>query len=304
MTTAESHTQKLIWQNGSFVPWSEAKSHVLSHSLHYGGGVFEGIRVYATKQGPAIFKLEEHVDRLLYSANALKIPLPYAKEELISAIKNTVRMNELQYGYVRPIAYYGEGHLRLDPGNLPVEVVIACWPWGAYLPHESIDIKTSSFIRIHPKSTVADAKICGHYVNSILAVLELRGTRYHEALLLDASGYIAEGPGENFFIVKNNNIFTPKLGTILSGITRNTIMNLAHSLNYEVIETDLTLEDAYKADEAFFTGTAAEVSPIRTIDDKEIGTKDVGPITKILRDAYLDIVSGKNERYLHDLTFV
>ena len=260
-------TTELIWKNGELIPWAEATTHVLSHTLHYGGGAFEGIRFYATTQGPAIFRLNEHVERLLYSAEVLKMPMFYSKEEIILAIKELVRVNQLPSGYIRPLAYYGYGKMGVNPVGNPVELIIACWPWGAYLPHDSVDIKTSRFIRIHPDSTVVDAKLCGHYINSILASLELQGTHYHEALLLDSAGLITEGVGENFFMVKDGIIYTPKLGSILSGITRDTIIQLAHSLAITVVETDIPLDEACQADEAFFTGTAAEVTPIRSIND-------------------------------------
>ena len=250
-------TTEMIWKNGKLIPWAEATIHVLSHTLHYGGGAFEGIRFYDTSKGPAIFRLTDHVDRLFYSADVLKLPLSYSKEEVTNAIKEVARASKLESGYIRPIAFYGYGKLGVNPVGNPAELVIACWPWGSYLKHESVDVKTSSFIRIHPDSTVVDAKLCGHYVNGILASLELQGTHYHEALLLDSKGLITEGVGENFFMVKDGVISTPNLGGILSGITRNTVMKLAQHLNLKVIEADITLDEAYDADEAFFTGTAA-----------------------------------------------
>ena len=184
-------SMKNIWFNGQFVPWEEAKIHLLCHTLHYGGGAFEGIRIYSTAQGPAIFRLQKHVDRLFYSSSVLKMKIPYDKSAITAAIIETVQKNNLSQGYIRPIIFYGYGSLGVNPKNVPVEVAIACWPWGAYLPHESVDIKTSSYIRIHPKSTVTDAKLCGHYLNSIIATLDIQGTHYHEALLLDNEGYIA-----------------------------------------------------------------------------------------------------------------
>lgn len=296
-------TQK-IWHNGKLVPWDNANVHVLSHSLHYGGGAFEGIRFYQTNDGPAIFCLHDHIDRLLYSTNALHIVLPYSKDEIIESIVEVARSSKLEAGYIRPIAFYGYGRLGVNPMNNPVEFVIACWPWGAYLPHGYVDIKTSRYIRIHRDSTVVDAKICGHYVNGILASLELKGTHYHEALLLDSEGYIAEGVGENFFMVKDGIIYTPKLGSILAGITRSTIITLAQQLDIRVEETDLRLESAYLADEAFFTGTAAEVTPIRSIDDRIIGAGEVGPVTNQLKSAYFDVVQGKNSDFKQYLTYL
>jgi branched-chain amino acid aminotransferase len=296
-------TTETIWLNGKLIPWHEAKIHILTHTLHYGGGAFEGIRVYPAVQGPAIFRLEEHVERFFYSCVTLKMPITYSQNEMIEAIKNVVRVNQLTHGYIRPIAFYGYGNMKLDPINSPVEVAIACWPWGAYLPHESIDIKTSNYIRIHPDSTVSDAKLCGHYVNSILATLDLQGTHYHEALFLDANGNIAEGTGENFFMIKNKVIYTPKLGGILAGITRHTVIQLAQGLGLSVVETDLKPEDAYAADECFFTGTAAEVTPIRSIDDKVI-SEGVGEITAQIKEAYLAVVHGRNADFVKYLTVV
>jgi branched-chain amino acid aminotransferase len=298
------HTTETIWQNGKLIPWADAKIHVLSHTLHYGGGAFEGIRFYNTPKGPAIFRLNDHIDRLFYSTNALKMHFTYSKEEVIDAIKDVVRLNKIESGYIRPIAFYGYGKMGVNPIGNPVELVIACWPWGAYLPHESVDVKTSSFIRIHPNSTVVDAKLCGHYVNSILASLELEGTHYHESLLLDSDGHITEGVGENFFMVKDGVIYTPNLGGILSGITRDTVIKLAHKLDLNVVEADISLYDAYQADEAFFTGTAAEVTAIRSINDKLLGKKDMGTITSTIKKAYLDLVHGKNIEFMDYLTII
>ncbi len=297
-------TTEVIWQNGEFIPWADAKTHVLSHTLHYGGGAFEGIRFYKTRQGPAIFRLADHIDRLFYSTQTLKMPLTYSKEEIIAAIKDVVSINKLESGYIRPLAFYGYGKMGVNPVGNPVSLVIACWPWDAYFAHDSIDIKTSSYIRIHPDSTVVDAKLCGHYVNSILAALELQGTHYHEAIFLDSQGHITEGVGENFFMVKDGVIYTPNLGAILSGITRNTVINLARSLGFSIIETNISLYDTYQADEAFFTGTAAEVTAIRSINDKKIGNNGIGAITSIIKNAYLELVHGNNSEFMAYLTYV
>lgn len=297
-------TTEWIWQNGNFVPWAEAKTHVLSHTLHYGGGAFEGIRYYKTAQGPAIFRLDEHIDRFIYSAKTLNMSLAYSKEEIIEAIKEVVRCNKLESGYIRPIAFYGYTKLGVNPIGNPVELVIATWPWGAYLPHECVDVKTSRYIRIHPDSTVVDAKLCGHYLNGILASLELQGTHYHEALLLDSKGYITEGVGENFFMIKNGAIYTPNLGGILSGITRDTVIKLARRMEIDVIEADISLDEAYTADEAFFTGTAAEVTAIRSINDKLLANGGLGGMTVSIKNAYMDLVHGKNDEYKDYLTFV
>ncbi|CEK10688.1 branched-chain amino acid transaminase [Legionella hackeliae] len=293
-----------IWQNGNLVPWNDAKVHVLSHTLHYGGGAFEGIRFYKTSSGPAIFRLEDHINRLFYSASVLKMTIPYSKEEVIAAVKDVVLANRLEAGYIRPLAFYGYGKMGVNPIGNPTDLIIACWPWGAYLPHDSIDVKISNFIRIHPDSTVVDAKICGHYVNSILASLELQGTHYHEALLLDGSGHIMEGVGENFFIVKNGKIYTPKLGGILSGITRDTVIKLTQQLGLELFEADITIDEAYQADEAFFTGTAAEITAIRSINDRQLGKNGVGKVSATIKQAYLDLVHGKNSELMHYLTYL
>lgn len=297
-------TTKFIWKDGKLVAWEDALVHVLTHTLHYGAGVFEGIRCYKTDTGTAIFRLPEHIDRLVYSAKAIGMTIPFSREQLIEATIETVRENNLEQGYIRPLVYYGYGVMGLNPRNAPVEAIIACWPWGAYLPHDMVDLKTSSFIRIHPRSTVADAKIVGHYVNSILSVLELKGTKYHEALLLDFEGNVAEGPGENLFLVKEGSLVTPKLGTILAGITRNTIMDLCSTFGLSVEEKIISPGEVLAADEAFYTGTAAEVTPIRSLDDTVIGKGEVGPITAKLRDAYLEIVQGKKPEFEKYLTRV
>jgi branched-chain amino acid aminotransferase len=295
---------EMIWKNGKLIPWAEATVHVLTHSLHYGSGVFEGIRFYKTAQGPAIFRLNDHVERLFYSADVLKMPLPFSKQEVITAIKELVVVNKLDSGYIRPLAFYSHGKMGVNPVGNSAELVIACWPWKTYLPRESVDVKTSRYIRIHPDSTVVDAKICGHYVNSILASLELQGTHYHEALLLDSDGHVAEGVSENFFMVKDHVIYTPNLGSILSGITRDTVIKLAHSLDLKVIETDISIEDAYQADEAFFTGTAAEVTAIRSIDDKLLGKNEIGNITALIKEQYHGLVRGEHNNFLDYLTII
>jgi branched-chain amino acid aminotransferase len=290
--------------NGKMVPWKEANVHVLTHTLHYGGGAFEGIRCYDGKDGPAVFRLREHIDRLFYSAKVLNMQIGHSADELCRATVDLLRANELKQGYIRPLVYYGYGVMGLNPRNAPTEVAIACWPWGAYLPQEVISVKTSKYIRIHPQSTVADAKICGHYVNSILAVLEIKGTHYHEALFLDAQGNVAEGPGENLFVIKKGKIYTPALGPILAGITRSTVIELARDAGIEVTETTLRPDDIFSADEAFFTGTAAEVVGIGHLDDRPIGDGGMGSITKRLRETYLDVVYGRNARYERYLTKV
>lgn len=291
---------KFIWHQGRLIPWDDAQIHVLSHTLHYGGGAFEGIRVYHTPKGPAIFKLQQHVERLFYSAASIKMELTQSKEELCSIIVELIKKNNLEQGYIRPIVYYGYGSLGVNPKDNPVELSIACWPWGRYLPEDGVHVKTSQYIRIHPKSTIADAKLCGHYLNGMLASFELRGTHYHEALLLDYLGYIAEGPGENFFIVKEGKLYTPSLGNILAGITRQTIFDIVKAHQIPVIEKQLTLEDAHTADEAFFCGTAAEISAILSIDDSKING---GPVTTLVRQEYHRIVSGEHPDFLDELSF-
>lgn len=297
-------TTKYIWHNGKLTLWNDAKIHVLSHGLHYGSAVFEGLRFYKTEKGPAIFRLEEHTDRLFYSARSLQMEIPYSKEEINQAHINLLKENKIEQGYIRPLVYYGYGKMGLNPKGAPAEVAIACWPWGAYLPPEGIHVKITKYIRIHPKSTVCDAKICGHYVNSILSVQEIEGTKYREAMLLDFEGNIAEGPGENFFMVKDGIIYTPPLGAILNGITRATIIEVAEDLGYKVVEKTISPEVAFNADEAFYTGSAAEVSPIKSIDDNPIGNGKTGPITEKIRDTYMNIVFGRTKKYEHYLTYI
>lgn len=292
-----------IWLNGQLVPWDEAKVHVLTHTLHYGSGAMEGIRMYKTPKGSALFQLDRHIDRLYYGADSLKMKVPWSKEEFKQAILETIKANNVEVCYVRPILYYGYGELRVGPSGCPVEGSIAVWPWGAYLPAESVKIKTSTYIRIHPKTSVTDAKITGHYVNSILSGYQATDNGYHEALQLDYQGNIAEGPGENFFIVNGKTIITPPLGTILAGITRESVIELAKDLGYEVKEEAIKLEEAYKADECFFTGTAAEVTPIGSIDDKAI-KNEIGPVTKHLKEEFSRITNAENKKYYKWLTFI
>ncbi len=296
-------TQK-IWFNGKLVDWEKATTHVMSHALHYGSGVFEGIRFYETPRGPAIFRLKEHVERLFYSAETLAMKIPFSRKRIADAIVETVKKNKVQSGYIRPLAYFGYGKMGLNPVGAPVEVTIACWPWGSYLGGEPIRVKTSQYIRIHPRSLVADAKVCGHYVNSILASLEIQKSGYHEALLLDYRGYVAEGPGENVFFLKRGVLHTPRLGTILNGITRATVIQLAKDLKIKVKEGDYKLKALLAADEVFFVGTAAEVQPIGSIDRQKIGNGKAGPITTQLRELYLNTVSGQEARYRKYLTYI
>ncbi len=292
-----------IWFNGKLVNWEDAKIHVLTHSLHYGSGVFEGIRFYKTPNGRGIFRLKEHVDRLFYSASALKMSLPHTKEEIMKAIEEVVKTVNEDEGYIRPLVFYGN-KMGLNPKGCEVNVIIAAWPWGKYLSKDAVNIKVSKYKRIHPETTVADAKICGNYVNSVLASLEIAGTEYDEALFLDFEGYIAEGPGENIFIVKNNKLYTPTLGYILPGITRDSVITLAKEMRYEVEEKKLTLEDLYNADEAFFCGTAVEITGIASVNDKKIGDGTLGKITQKIKETYLKEVrgEGKHKEWIYEIS--
>lgn len=296
---------EFIWKDGQFIPWAEANVHVLSHGLHYGSGVFEGIRFYQTEKGPAIFKLHEHVARLFYSAACIGMQLSFSESDIAQAIGETVAKNGLEEGYIRPIAFYGYGSMKVLPtAALSVEVYIACWPWGAYLEKNLVDVKTSHIARIARTTTATDAKICGHYVNSIAAGLPLRGTPYHEALLLDIDGNVAEAGSANIFIVKNGALITPPSGGILPGITRNTVIAIAAREGIVVREENFTPETIYDADEAFFTGTAVEVTPIRSLDDRRIGTGECGPVTEKIQSLYQRVVHGTLPEFVSDLTFI
>lgn len=294
-----------IWKNGRLILAQDATVHVLAHGLHYGSAVFEGIRFYDTPTGPAIFKLEEHICRLFYSASVLAMQPSFTQQEICDAVVRTVAMNRVKEGYIRPLIYYSQGSLKVVPeSQIPIETVIACWPWGDYFAADFLDVKTSQYIRIHPKSTVTDAKICGHYVNSILAGLEIKNTHYHEVLLLDSDGYVTEGGGENIFIVKDNELITPPLGNILKGITRDTVIEIADYLNIPVIERHFTPDEVISADEAFFCGTAVEVVAIRSLDDHIIADGTVGPITRTIKGVYQQIVGGYITHFHHRSTLV
>ncbi|MCH9769334.1 MAG: branched-chain amino acid transaminase [Gammaproteobacteria bacterium] len=296
---------EFIWQNGNMVAWDQANTHVLSHAMHYGSAVFEGIRVYKTDNGPAVFKLKEHIERLFYSAKQLGMQIPYSQAQICQAIIYTIQKNKLEESYIRPLVYYGYGSMKVVPTDeLPVETIIAVWPWGDYLPVKAVDIVISDYIRIHPKSTIADAKISGHYVNSILAGLALRNTHYHEALLLDADGYVAEGSAENIFIVKDGKISTTPAGTILKGITRDTVIQIAKEFGITVEQRRFKPEEVFNADEAFFCGTAVEVTAIRSLNDRKIGKNDIGPLTEKFKMRYHQVVRGEAPEYQHGLTFV
>jgi len=295
---------KYIWVNGELVPWENANTHMLTHSLHYGGGAFEGIRAYWGGNRSAIFRLEDHIQRLFYSSRVLNMEPPYTQEQLAQACCQVVSRNGMQEAYLRPIVFRGSGTLGINPSNSPIDVAIAGWIWRQYLPSEIVDVKISRWMRLHPESSVCDAKITGHYVNSIHAVLEVQGSKYHEALLLDHQGNVAEGPGENLFMVKGGKLFTPRKGAILCGITRATILELARRLGIPACETDISPKDLQGADEAFFTGTACEVGPIRSVDDQIIGTGSLGPVTRHLKELYSRVVHGQEPSYEHWLTWV
>lgn len=294
---------KYIWMDGKLRRWKDAKVHVLTHSLHYGSGVFEGIRYYSTDNGSAVFRLSDHISRLFSSANTINMQIPFSEEEIVAAVIETVRINEIKSGYIRPIAFFGYGKMGLKTEGAPVNVSIAVWPWETYLGANPVKIKTSSFIRIHQKSSSTESKITGNYINSILASVEATSSGYDEALLLDFAGKIAEGPGENIFIVRNGALYTPQLGNILPGITRNTIITLARDIDYEVHEIPLALEDIYDADEAFFTGTAAEITSIAKVDNVALKNSN-GTFTKKIREMYLGVVQGKNSDYENWLSYV
>jgi branched-chain amino acid aminotransferase len=286
-----------IWHDGKLVPWREATTHVLTHSLHYGLAVFEGVRAYNTVNGTAIFRLQDHTNRLFNSAHIYRMTIPFDKETLLEAQKEVVRANKLEACYIRPICFYGSEKMGVSPRGVKVHVSIAAWPWGAYLGEEGMEkgirVKTSSYTRHHVNATMARAKFSATYANSILANLEATDDGYDEGLLLDVDGFVAEGPGENLFIIKDGVIYEPEIASALVGITRGSIITLARELGYTVIAKRLTRDDVYIADEAFFTGTAAEVTPIRELDNRKIGAGSRGPITTKLQSLFFDVVNGK-----------
>ena len=295
-----------IWLDGELVPWREAKVHVLTHTLHYGTGVFEGVRAYHADQGTAIFRLEDHTDRLFRSAHILGMDIPYDKETLNEVQKEVIRENKLDSAYLRPMCFFGSEGIGLRADNLKVHVMVAGWEWGAYLGPEALEkgirIRTSSYTRHHVNITMCKAKANGNYMNSTLALQEALRDGYDEALLLDVDGFVAEGSGENVFIVRNGIIYTPDLTSALEGITRETIVTLAEEFGYEVREKRITRDEVYVADEAFFTGTAAEVTPIRELDGRAIGTGSRGPITEKLQSKYFDLVHGRVAEHMDWLT--
>lgn len=297
-----------IWMDGKFINWDDANIHVMTHTLHYGLGVFEGIRCYSTPQGPAIFKLDEHVKRLFQSAHIFLIDIPFSQDEIKKAIVDTVKKNKLKRCYIRPLIYIGYGSMGLYPKGNPIRVAVAAWPWGAYLGEEGLEkgirVKVSSYTRNHVNANMARGKVCGYYVNSQIAKKEAISCGYDEALLLDTEGYVSEGSGENIFIVRNGVLKTTPLTSILEGITRDSIITIAKDNRIDVKEERFTRDEIYIADEAFFTGTAAEVTPIRELDGRKIGEGKAGKVTKKLQSVFFDIVKGKNKKYEKWLTYV
>lgn len=297
-----------IWFNGKLVDWRDANIHVLTHSLHYGMAVFEGVRAYKTDNGPAIFRLDEHTKRWFNSAKIFQMAMPYSQQELIAAQLEVVKANKLESCYLRPLAWIGSEKLGISPKGNQILVSIAAWQWGAYLGEDGLNkgirVKTSSFSRHHVNVSLVRAKASGYYINSILANQEVTAHGYDEALLLDTDGYVSEGSGENVFIVRDGVLYTPDLASCLAGITRDAIIKIAEDLNIEVREKRITRDEMYCADEAFFTGTAAEVTPIRELDDRIIGNGSRGPLTEKIQNVFFDIVKGKNDKYRSWLTYV
>ncbi|MBD3389169.1 MAG: branched-chain amino acid transaminase [Candidatus Altiarchaeales archaeon] len=296
-----------IWFNGKLVDWDKAQTHILSHALHYGSGVFEGIRCYKTNKGPAVFRLREHVERLFTSAELYFMEVPYDVGEIEEAVKGLIKANKLDACYIRPIIYRGYGEMGLNPLKAPVDTAIAVWPWGTYLGEEGlkkgIKVMISSVERFNSNIVPTRAKATGQYINSILAKLQSLKSGYDEAIMLDNRGMISEGPGENLFIVRDKVIYTPpEHASLLMGITRDSIVRIARDMNYEVVETDMDRGMLYTADEAFFTGTAAEVTPIREVDGHTIGKP--GPVTLEIQEKFFEIVEGKDQEYGHWLAYI
>ncbi|MCX7078622.1 MAG: branched-chain amino acid transaminase [Pseudomonas sp.] len=298
----------VIWYDGKLVPWRDATTHVLTHTLHYGMGVFEGVRAYETLQGTAIFRLQAHTDRLFDSAHIMGMKIPFSKDEINEATRLAVRENNLDSAYIRPMVFYGSEAMGLRATGLKVHVIIAPWSWGAYMGEEAlrtgIKVRTSSFTRHHVNISMTRAKANGHYINSMLALQEALSGGADEALLLDPEGFVAEGSGENVFLVKDGVLYTPDVTACLNGITRSTILSLASELGIRFVEKRITRDEVYIADEAFFTGTAAEVTPIREVDGRSIGIGSRGPVTEKLQKAYFDLVSGQTSAHAEWRTLV
>ena len=288
----------VIWYDGELVPWRDATTHVLTHTLHYGMGVFEGVRAYQTPQGTAIFRLQAHTDRLFDSAHIMGMKIPFSKDEINEATRVAVRENNLDSAYIRPMVFYGSEAMGLRATGLKVHVIVGAWSWGAYMGEDAlkngIKVRTSSFTRHHVNISMTRAKANGNYINSMLALQEAISGGADEAMLLDTEGYVAEGSGENIFLVRNGVVYTPEVTSCLNGITRNTILTLAEELGIQVVEKRITRDEVYIADEAFFTGTAAEVTPIRDVDGRQIGLGSRGPVTEKLQKAYFDLVTGQS----------
>ena len=297
-----------IWMDGKLVAWKDAQVHVLTHTLHYGLGVFEGIRCYKTAKGPAIFRLRDHVQRLFASAHIVQIKIPFSQDDIASAVIETVRVNRLKECYIRPIVFIGYGEMGLYAMKNPIQVAIAAWPWGTYLGDEGIRhgirAKISSFTRHHVNISMTRAKVTAYYANSQIAKREVKEAGYDEAILLDTEGYVAEGPGENIFIVRDGILKTTPLTSILEGITRESVLQLAQEKKIPAAEQRFTRDEMYIAEEAFFTGTAAEITPIREVDGRQIGTGKPGPITKELQKAFFEIVHGKDQKHKSWLTYL
>lgn len=297
-----------IWMDGKMIEWRDAKVHVLTHTLHYGMGVFEGVRAYKTPAGTAIFRLKEHTRRLFNSAKIFQMQMPFDAATLEAAQREVVKANQLESCYIRPLVWIGSEKMGVSARGNTIHVAIAAWPWGAYLGEEGLErgirVKTSSFTRHHVNVSLVRAKASGYYINSILANQEATGMGYDEALLLDTEGYVSEGSGENVFVVRDGVIYTPDLASCLDGITRDAILTIARDLGIEVREKRITRDEVYCSDEAFFTGTAAEVTPIRELDDRVIGEGRRGPVTRRVQDAFFCAVGGTNEQYRHWLTVV
>lgn len=291
----------LIWFDGEMVPWRDARVHVLTHTLHYGMGVFEGVRAYQTANGAAIFRMQDHTDRLFRSAHIMNMKIPFSKEEVNQAQLAAVRENNLPHAYLRPMVFYGSEGMGLRAANLAVHLIVAAWEWPSYMSPDAIEngikVRTSSYTRHHVNISMCKAKANGHYINSMLALNEALSAGAEEALLLDPEGYVAEGSGENIFIIRNGKLYTPELTSCLDGITRATVISLADELGYDVIEKRITRDEVYVADEAFFTGTAAEVLPIRELDCRLIGSGKRGPITEQLQTMYFDQVNGRRDKH-------
>ncbi|OIP16941.1 MAG: branched chain amino acid aminotransferase [Comamonadaceae bacterium CG2_30_59_20] len=298
-----------IWMDGQMVDWRDAKIHVLTHTLHYGCGVFEGVRAYKTADGTAIFRLEEHTQRLLNSAKILRMTIPFSKEQIMQAQLDVVRENKLESCYLRPLSWIGSRKLGISPKGNTIHLMVAAWAWGAYLGDEGmskgIRVKISSYTRHHVNITMTQAKAVSNYTNSILANMEALDDGYDEAMLLDASGFVSEGSGENLFVVKDGVVYTPDLSAgALNGITRNTVLHICKDLGLDVVQKRITRDEVYIADEAFFSGTAAEITPIRELDRLPIGCGSRGPITEKIQSAFFDIVNGRNPKYAHWLAKV